>query len=89
MFLDDAPIQIERMQQHLKDEDLPGVQLRAHSLNGATVNIGGNGMQKVAFEIEVAARNRELDRVRGLVPEIQKEFERLKYFIVSTVISPK
>lgn len=81
MFLDDAPVQIERMQQHLKNEDLAGVQLRAHSLNGVTVNIGASALQKVVSEIEVAARNRELDRARELVPKLQKEFERLKSFI--------
>jgi CheY-like chemotaxis protein/HPt (histidine-containing phosphotransfer) domain-containing protein len=89
MFLDEAPIQIERMQQHLKDEDLAGVQLGAHSLKGVAMSIGGNALQKVASEIEVAARNRELDRARGLVPKLQKEFERLKYSIGSPVIFAK
>jgi two-component system sensor histidine kinase/response regulator len=77
-FLDDAPKQIERMQRHLKEEDLVGLGLQAHSLKGAAMNIGGNGLQKVAFEIEVAARNRELDRARKLVTEILKEFKSLK-----------
>ena len=89
MFLDDAPVQIERMQQHLKDEDLAGVQLRAHSLKGVAMSIGGTAMQKVAFEIEVAASNRELERTRGLIPKLQKELERLKSIIGSTVIFAK
>jgi len=89
MFLDDAPVQIERMQQHLRDEDLAGLQLRAHSLKGVAMSIGGNALQKVASEIEVAARGREPDIARGLVPKLQEEFERLKAFIDSTVISPK
>jgi CheY-like chemotaxis protein/HPt (histidine-containing phosphotransfer) domain-containing protein len=78
MFFNDAPIQIERIQQHLKDEDLAGMRLRAHSLNGATANLGANALQKAASEIEAAAKNGDLDRARELVPNLQKEFERLK-----------
>jgi HPt (histidine-containing phosphotransfer) domain-containing protein len=50
-------------------------------LKGVAMNIGGKAMQEVALEIEVAARNRELDRAQELVPKLQKEFERLKYSI--------
>ena len=78
VFLDDAPNRIEQMQQHLKEEDLAGLELQAHSLKGAAMNIGGKGLQKVAFEIEVAARNRELDRAGELVAEILEEFKRFK-----------
>jgi HPt (histidine-containing phosphotransfer) domain-containing protein len=55
MFLDDVPNQIERMQKQLEAEDLSGLEREAHSLKGAVMNIGGNALQKVAFEIEVAA----------------------------------
>jgi two-component system sensor histidine kinase/response regulator len=86
MFLDDAPIQIEKMQQYLKDEDLAGVQLRAHSLKGVAMSIGGKAMQEVASEIEVAARDRERDRAWALIPKLQVEFERLKHSIGSAAI---
>jgi two-component system sensor histidine kinase/response regulator len=88
MFLDDAPNQIERMQKQLKEGDLSGLELQAHSLKGAAMNIGGNGLQKAAFELEVAARNRELARARGLMAEILKEFKRLKIALGSS-IAPK
>jgi CheY-like chemotaxis protein/HPt (histidine-containing phosphotransfer) domain-containing protein len=78
MFLKDTPVQIERIQQHLKEADLAGVQLQAHSLNGATANICANALQKAAFEIEAAAKNRDLDRTRDLFLNLPKEFERFK-----------
>jgi PAS domain S-box-containing protein len=78
MFLDDAPNQIEQMQKQLEAEDLSGLERQAHSLKGAVMNIGGNALQKVAFAIELAARNGELDKARLLVAKIQKEFEGLK-----------
>ena len=78
MFLKDAPNQIERMQGQLKEEDLAGLEFQAHLLKGGAMNVGGNALQKVAFEIELAARNREVDKARLLVEKIQKEFEKLK-----------
>jgi two-component system sensor histidine kinase/response regulator len=86
MFLDDVPMQIGKMQQHLKDEDFAGVQMRAHALKGVTMSIGGKAMQEVTSEIEVAATNGELARARGPIPRLQKEFERLKYSIRSAAI---
>ena len=78
MFLNDALIQIDRIQEHLKGEDLAGVRLRAHSLSGAAVNICANALQKAASEVEAAAKDRDLDRSRKLVPILQQEFERFK-----------
>jgi HPt (histidine-containing phosphotransfer) domain-containing protein len=78
MFLDDAPIKIERMQEHLKGEDLAGLELQAHSLKGAASYIGGNALQKVAFEIEVAAKNHELDRASILLGSLEKELVKYK-----------
>jgi HPt (histidine-containing phosphotransfer) domain-containing protein len=78
MFLDDAPNQIERMQKQLEAEDLFGLERQAHSLKGAVMNIGGNALEKVAFAIELAARNGELDKARLLVAKLQKEFEGFK-----------
>jgi len=83
MFLSDAPDQIERIRQHLKDEDLAGVQLRAHSLKGVAMSIGGKAMQEVASDLEAAARDRERDRAWALIPQLQEEFERLKHSIAS------
>jgi two-component system sensor histidine kinase/response regulator len=89
IFLDDAPKQIERMQKQLKEGNLSGLELQAHSLKGAAMNIGGNGLQKVAFELEVAAKNRELARARELIAEILKEFKRLKIALGSSIAPQK
>ncbi|HYB19359.1 MAG TPA: response regulator, partial [Thermodesulfobacteriota bacterium] len=78
MFLDDAPIQMERMQHHLKEEDFAALERLAHSLKGAAMSIGGIGLQKVALEIEVAGRNHEPDRADVLLGSLEKEFAEFK-----------
>jgi two-component system, sensor histidine kinase and response regulator len=78
MFLEDAPIKIEKIREHLKEGDLAGLELQAHSLKGAASYFGAGVLEKVAFEIELAARDRELDRARTLSESIQQEFVRFK-----------
>ena len=78
IFLDDAPKQIEKMQKQLRENDLFGLERQAHSLKGAAMYIGENALQNGALAIELAARNGEVDKVRSLVEQIQKEYEELK-----------
>ena len=66
------------MQKHLEKGELSRVELQAHSLKGFASQIAGNALQKVAFELEVAARNHELGRTKELFIQIPMEFEKLK-----------
>jgi len=74
MFLDDVPIQLERMQNQLKEEDFGALERQAHTLKGAAMSLGGMGLQKAALELEVAARNHEPDRASILLGSFEKEF---------------
>ena len=78
MFLEDAPIKVERMQEHLKEKDFAGLEFQAHSLKGAAAYIGGDALQKVAWEMEVAAKNHDLDRAPILLGSLEKELAEFK-----------
>ncbi len=77
-FLDDAPLQIEKLKQALNEEDLNQLEKQAHTLKGAAMNIGGKALQPVAYALEIAGKNSDLNRARPLVQELDKEFESLK-----------
>jgi HPt (histidine-containing phosphotransfer) domain-containing protein len=66
------------MQEQLKEGDLAGLELQAHSVKSAALNIGGNGLQKACFETESAAKNGDLEKTPEFVEKIQREYERLK-----------
>ncbi|HYB19346.1 MAG TPA: response regulator, partial [Thermodesulfobacteriota bacterium] len=86
MFLEDTPIKIERIQEHLKEKDFAGLEFQAHSLKGAASYIGGNALQKVAWEMEVAAKNHDLDRAPILLGSLEKEFARFKKAVNAAVL---
>mgnify|MGYP000070309385 CR=1 FL=1 len=77
-FLDDAPLQVEKLKQALMEENLNQLEKQAHSLKGAAMNIGGNALQATALEVEVAGKKGDLKRTRELIPKLEKEFARLQ-----------
>ncbi len=77
-FLEDAPIQIEKLKKALQEGDANRVEHQAHLLKGAALNISGNGLQTAALKLEVAAKEGDLNKARLLVANLDQEFEKLK-----------
>jgi HPt (histidine-containing phosphotransfer) domain-containing protein len=74
-FLEDMPRQLQIMRDCLDSGDLRGIQRQAHSIKGASSNIGGLALCAVATEVEKVSA---LDTARDSVAELDLEFERLK-----------
>jgi two-component system sensor histidine kinase/response regulator len=85
-FLEDAPLQLEKLKQALQEGNSVGVERQAHLLKGAAMNMGGKEMQTVAWEMEVAAKDADLSRAQSLVEKLDPAFERLKE-VLSTLSS--
>lgn len=54
--------------------DLDGCMRRAHSLKGASANVGADAMAGVAAQFEKVARAGELERAVALVPDLRLVF---------------
>jgi two-component system, sensor histidine kinase and response regulator len=76
-FQEGAPVQFEKLKRSLKEGDAAQVELRAHTLKGIAMNIGGKDLQRVARQMEAAARNRDLPQAKKLVEKLDWEFVRL------------
>ena len=77
-FLEDAPNQVEKLKKALQEGDANRVERQAHLLKGAALNIGGNGFQAAARELEVAGKEGDLTKAQSLVGTFDQEFEKLK-----------
>jgi signal transduction histidine kinase/CheY-like chemotaxis protein/HPt (histidine-containing phosphotransfer) domain-containing protein len=76
LFLDDAPVLVDRMQLAAEDNDLPALREAAHSLKSASANVGAMGLAEAARRIELGARNDALERPRVAVALLIAEFAR-------------
>ncbi|HTP04413.1 MAG TPA: response regulator [Nitrospirota bacterium] len=77
-FLKDMPRQIEALRYCLEAEDAPGAERQAHTIKGASANVGGEVLRAVAFEMEIATRTGDLNTAKAKMLGLEREFNRLK-----------
>ena len=77
-FLGEIPKKIEALKRHLAAGDVAGVERQAHTIRGASGNVGGKALCAVAHEIEQRAEAGNLEAVMARMPELETQFTRLK-----------
>lgn len=77
-FLDDMAGQIDALRGFVARGDAESVGGKAHAIKGAAANAGGLAVSAAARELEKAARAGRLEEVAALLPELERQFERLK-----------
>jgi CheY-like chemotaxis protein/HPt (histidine-containing phosphotransfer) domain-containing protein len=77
-FLEDTPRQIEALRQYLQSGDLMRLERQAHSIKGASANVGGEALRAAAWEMERAAKAGDLGAARTCLLKVEQEFDRLK-----------
>ena len=78
-FLEDIPQQIEALRGYLEAGDAAGAERQAHTIKGASANVGGEALRAVAFEMEKAGKAGDLDSRHGPPARAgMPKFDRLK-----------
>ena len=77
-FLDDIPKQIRLLRDCIEAADVPGATRQAHTIKGASANVGGEALRAVAFEMEQAAGAGDLKAVLAAMPELENQFVLVK-----------
>jgi PAS domain S-box-containing protein len=77
-FLKDIPLQIAALRRDLEAGDLTSATRQAHTIKGASANVGGERLRAAADEMERAGRSGDLQAVTALLAELQAQFYALK-----------
>jgi PAS domain S-box-containing protein len=77
-FLEDIPRQIEVLRRCLDASDADGATRQAHTIKGASANVGGEALRAVALEMEKAAQAGDLAAAMTHMPDLESRFARLK-----------
>jgi PAS domain S-box-containing protein len=77
-FLEDIPQQIQTLNAFLDAGDLTGAERQAHTIKGASANVGGERLRAVAFEIEKASKALNPTAAGACMRELESQFEQLK-----------
>ncbi len=87
-FLDDIPRQIEALRGHLERGDAGGAGRQAHTIKGASANVGGEALYALAAEIEKAGRAGDCPSAAARVEDLEYEFARFQDALAQTSGNP-
>jgi HPt (histidine-containing phosphotransfer) domain-containing protein len=77
-FLNDIPRQIAALRDCLDAGDAPAAGRRAHTIKGASSNVGGEALRALAFGMEKAGKAGDLASMAAHMDGLELEFVRLK-----------
>lgn len=77
-FLEDLPTQIEALKACLGSGNIRKAERQAHTVKGAAANLGAEALREVAGEMEKAGRTGDLQALSAIMPQLEREFLRLK-----------
>ena len=77
-FLEDVPRKFSALKEAIEKRDASSVIREAHTLKGASADVGGKALLETTLEIEKAGEAGDLETVKACMPELETQFERLK-----------
>jgi HPt (histidine-containing phosphotransfer) domain-containing protein len=84
-FLNDIPLQIAALKGYLETGDAAGAERQAHTIKGASANVGGERLRDVAFEIEKTARIGDLNAAWIQMAELETQFHQLNRAMIDFI----
>ncbi len=77
-FLSDIPLQIQALKEYLEKGDANGAERQAHTIKGASANMGGEALRTVAHEIEQVAKSGDLPAIQKHMAKLNLQFDYLQ-----------
>ncbi|MDK2779406.1 MAG: Hpt domain-containing protein [Pseudomonadota bacterium] len=77
LFIRTSPAQVEGIQTAVADNDFPTAQATAHTLKGASGNIGGECLMSLCAQIEQAAKAQDATQLQQLSAELSDTYQAL------------
>jgi len=77
-FLEDIPKQFDVLRTNLRDGDFSCAERQAHTIKGASANLGGDACSAAAFEMEKACQAGNIKDALIQLPKLESQFSRLK-----------
>ncbi|MCG3173433.1 MAG: Sensor histidine kinase RcsC [Myxococcota bacterium] len=86
-FLNHLPTKFAQIRDSLERGNLPQLRQVAHSLKGASAQLGCAPLSEVSARIEQCAAGNDIQAVRKLIPELERESERARLFVQDKLAS--
>lgn len=87
-FLSDMPVQIERLAAAAAADDARQSEQQAHRIKGAAANMGAAALEQAALAVEQAGKAGDVLTLRGLMPQVPRQFEILRAVLEEARVEP-
>jgi CheY-like chemotaxis protein/HPt (histidine-containing phosphotransfer) domain-containing protein len=77
-FMKDIPQQVEALRDSIEAHDAESALFQAHTIKGASANVGGQALHTVALELEKAARSGHWESITRRMCELETQLGRLR-----------
>jgi CheY-like chemotaxis protein/HPt (histidine-containing phosphotransfer) domain-containing protein len=81
LFLEDQQERVENLRDLIQQEDYPLLQREAHTLKGASANLGISSLQRAALLLETAVKEEKWGELQERAQVVETEFDRVSTFI--------
>jgi HPt (histidine-containing phosphotransfer) domain-containing protein len=85
-FLNYAPKQLETIAEAIEIDNAKVVERGAHSLKGAAGNLGAKAFARVALQLEILGRTKDLAGAKEIMDNLKTEFKRLEEYLQQSVL---
>jgi len=79
LFLEDAPKQIQQLEQAAAENNIHGMIAPAHTLKSSSANLGALALSAIAKRIEIGARGMALNRPTVAVVMLEAEYKKAQH----------
>ncbi len=77
LYQEDYSEQHKRLEMALAEEDFETIRKTGHSLKGSSSNLSMPPLTEISRAIEQAGEEQDIDRVRALINDLDREYTRL------------
>ncbi|MGB3573433.1 MAG: Hpt domain-containing protein [Phormidesmis sp.] len=78
IFLQDAQDSLQKLESAIASKSIQVVEEVAHSLRGASANVGASALAAVALQLEQAARGGDITSARSLLRQLNRHCQRIR-----------
>ena len=86
IYINSTPKLISDITQGLAERNAERVFKAAHSLKSSSANLGASKMQSLASQIELLARNTQLDDAKALAATLQPAFQQTQHALMDKIV---
>jgi len=83
LYLMDFEAKKEALKAAIEGMDFISIQEIGHSLKGSSANLSLNFLKNASYEMEVAGKDRDIDRAKKALEELLQQFQSLKTHLAS------